>query len=158
MITGNSRLRHLWQFGEARCWARWIWEPFWPPNISSFLWKMLRHALPVDKRVQSRGIPLVFGCRCCEERSEETLIHLLIHSTVARQVWKFFAYFFKLPSEYRSILQALNIWMVGASATSQHGIIRRACSAYIFREIWVSQCSATYEDGIMRARNICVKV
>lgn len=112
----------------------------------------------MDTRVQSRGISLVSGCHCCRDRSEETLFHLFILSEVARQVWKFFANFSKLPSEYSLILQALNIWMVGSSTTSQYEIVKRACSAYIFREIWVSRCSATYDDGHMSARTICVKM
>lgn len=104
-----------WSGWAERCWERGIWAPFIPPNISNFLWKLLRHAFPVDTRVQSRGISLVSGCHCCRDRSEETLFHLFILSEVARQVWKFFANFSKLPSEYSLILQALNIWMVGSS-------------------------------------------
>lgn len=48
--------------------------------------------------------------------------------------------------------------MSGASESTQYGVYRAACAAYIFREIWVPQCSATYEDMDMNARAICLKV
>lgn len=41
------------QPGIKRDWARWIWHGSLPPNIAAFLWKLLRHAVPVDSRVKS---------------------------------------------------------------------------------------------------------
>lgn len=144
--------------GIKRRWASGIWGAFIPPVISTFLWKLLRHALPVDTRIQSRGIYLASRYRCCSEQSEESLAHLFIHSEVVRQVWSYFANIFKLPSGYSSILQALNILMAGTPGTSQYGIARIFCSAYIFREIWVARCNATYDEDQMSAQIICSKV
>lgn len=107
---------------------------FSTPDI--FLWKILRHALPVDTRVQSRGIQVVSGCRCCTARSEESIVHLFLSSQVSRQVWNYFAKTFHLPSGYNSILQVLNI----------------------LREIWVARCKATYDEGNMNVPNICNRV
>lgn len=47
-------------------WARRIWNPHFPPNIGAFLWKLMLHALPVDTRIQTRGITLASRCRCCK--------------------------------------------------------------------------------------------
>lgn len=143
---------------SKRRWNQWIWASFFPPDLSTFLWKLLKHALPVDTRVQSRGIYLASGCRCCRDRSEESLVHLFIYSDIARQVWQAFANIFKLPGKYSSTLQALNIWMAGCSDRTQYGVLRMACSAYIFKEIWVSRCSATYDDRLMNFETIRVKV
>lgn len=35
-------------------------------NIGAFLWKLMLHALPVDTRIQTRGITLASRCRCCK--------------------------------------------------------------------------------------------
>lgn len=142
-----------------RCWASWIWDSFIPPDSSTFLWKLLRHALPVDTRIPSRGIYLASRCRCCSVQTEdESLVHFFIHSEVARQVCTYFANILRLSYGYSSILQAFNIWMAGILGTSQYGIARILCSAYIFREIWVARCGATYYEENMSVRSICSKV
>lgn len=47
------------QRGAARRWEKWVWQPRFPPNLSIFLWRLVRHALPVNSRIQSR-YPLSF--------------------------------------------------------------------------------------------------
>lgn len=51
--------------GATRLWAKWIWNSCFPPTIAAFLWRLLRHDVPVDCRVQTRGIVLASRCRYC---------------------------------------------------------------------------------------------
>lgn len=119
--------------GARRAWAKWILRLWVPPNISAFLWRMLRHTLPVDSRIQTRGILLASRCRCCNNPQQETIRHLFTQSEVAMAVWKYFGEIFDIPSQFNSILQALTIWMATTSKDTQYGICRATVVAYIFR-------------------------
>lgn len=44
---------------------RLVWNSRFFPNLGAFPWKLFRYALPVDSRIQSRGINLVSRCICC---------------------------------------------------------------------------------------------
>lgn len=133
-------------------------NPFYHRIYRVFLSKLIRHVLPVGTRIRARGIYFASRCKCCREPSEESTVHLFIASEVAREVWSCFAHILGIPSSYRSVLQALHIWMAWASSSSQHCLCRMAFSAYIFWEICVSCCSATYGDSVMSAREICWNV
>lgn len=115
--------------GVDRIWSRWVWQYILPPNISAFLRKVVKHAVPVDSPVRAKGISLVPGCRCYINSSQESII---------------FTYLFTR--------------MAGRSSSSQYDMCRIGIAAYIFREVWVARCQATYEDIPIYSRNICLKV
>lgn len=135
-----------------------MWQSSFPPNLSIFFWSLVRHAIPVDSRIQSKGILFASRCRCCKAPHSESLLHLFIHSKVAVAVWKCFGSIFQLPYFFNSILQAMSIWMAPVNATSQYGLCRVAVAAYILKEIWVARCHATFEESKMNASQICLKV
>lgn len=124
--------------GTHRKWATWIWSSFFPPSVSIFLWRLLRHGLPVDCHIRPRGITLSSRCRCCRTHEEETLDHLFVESQVAREVWKCFGAIFRLPNWFISILQALSTWIPEVNLATQYGICRNVVAAYVLWEIWVS--------------------
>lgn len=97
-------------------------------------------------------------CRCCQVAASETLVHLFIQSEVAVAVWKCFGELFNMLFRFRSILQAMAIWMAHLKAKSQYSVCRLGLVAYIFRELWVARSSATFEGKIMKAREVCLKV
>lgn len=76
----------------------------------------------------------------------------------AIKVWKHFENIFLVPHVFRSITQALSLWMVGCSVSSQYGMNRIGIAAFIFREIWVARFRATYDNYTMNVREICLKV
>lgn len=65
---------------------------------------------------------------------------------------------FRLPFTFTSVLQALAIWMARCNSNSQYGLCRLVVAAYIFRELWVARCLATYEDAPRNSRSICRKI
>lgn len=155
-----SMKNFIWERRPAcgnRLWAQWIWKKYLPPNISAFMWRMIRHGLPVDCSVETRGIQMVSRCRCCSQSQTESLQHLFVQSEIAMAVWKCFGEIFRLLTQFTSILQALNICMAPTSNNTQYGICRASVAVYIYREIWV-RCAATFEAKAMRARAICLRV
>lgn len=97
-------------------------------------------------------------CRCCVNLQTESLCDMFIHSDIATAVWKSFGEIFHLPYHFHSKLQAIGIWMAPTSKDTQYGICHASVAAYIFREIWVSRCSATFENKLMKARAICLMI
>lgn len=91
-----------------RKWAKWIWNKFLPANISAFLWRLARHALPVDSRIQTRGILIASRCHCCHNHEVESLSHLFISFEVAcglEMLWGMF----RLPYHFPSTTQAMRL-------------------------------------------------
>lgn len=86
--------------GVTRRWASLISHTSLPLKISIFLWKLFRHALPVDTRIQSRGINMASRCQCCEDTQEESIPHLFLRSQLAIDVWAYFGKIFRLPESY----------------------------------------------------------
>lgn len=106
----------------VQMWAKWIWHPILRPNITSFLWKLLRHTIPIDCRVCTRGVHLVSRCRCCSAPNEESLVHLFIQFEIAAEVWKCFGLIFRLPFKFQSILHAMKTWMNIPTSPSQFDV------------------------------------
>lgn len=70
--------------GYKRLWARMVWQNFMAPKINTFLWKLIRQALPVDSRIIAKGI--ASKCRCCNSPDVESTIHLFLLSDIASEV------------------------------------------------------------------------
>lgn len=97
MFSIKECIEHTRSWGIERRWANWIWNPCFPPNLSTFLWKVLRHALHVNSGIQTRGILLASRYCCCKEFNTETLVHLFINLEVELAVWKCFGEFYNIP-------------------------------------------------------------
>lgn len=76
--------------GVQRSWARCIWNRTLPPNIAAFMWKVIRHAIPVDSRIKTKGIIMASRCHCCSMYDVETTSHLFLHSEITKAVWQCF--------------------------------------------------------------------
>lgn len=77
---------------------------------------------------------------------------------IAIKVWKHFEFFLRVTHVFGSVTQPLSCWMAGWSASIQYGMCRIGVAAFIFREIWVARCRATYDEYPMNMREICLKV
>ncbi|KAL9308446.1 putative reverse transcriptase zinc-binding domain-containing protein [Arabidopsis thaliana] len=60
-----------------------IWSLNTAPKIKVFLWKVLKGAVAVEDRLQTRGILIEDGCSMCSEK-DETLNHILFQCPLAR--------------------------------------------------------------------------
>lgn len=75
---------------NKKIWAKWALNSMLPPNIQVFLWKLIRHALPVHCRILSQGVFMVSRCSCWKTYQEESLTHLFLNSELAKEVWRCF--------------------------------------------------------------------
>lgn len=133
-----------------------MWHNTLPPKISTFMWKLMRHALQIDSRIIGKGIQIASKCHCCKNNSLETLSHLFLQSEIAREVWRCFGEIFWLPSNFISIGQALATWVPKLRALSQFDICRVGVATFSLWEILVTRCAATFEGTTMKARRICL--
>ncbi|KAL0407591.1 UNVERIFIED_CONTAM: putative ribonuclease H protein [Sesamum latifolium] len=77
--------------------------------MSIFLWRLLNNKIPVDQRIQSKGIQLASKCTCCN--CIETINHVFLDGPEISKVWEFFARKFSvnLPST-NNIILFLSYW------------------------------------------------
>ncbi|XP_012848003.1 PREDICTED: uncharacterized protein LOC105967963 [Erythranthe guttata] len=139
-------------------WTTRIWQPYLPHRTSGFLWKLIHHALPVDQRIISRGIPLASRCVCCQSPCPEDIAHLFLHSEIAVRVWKHFGSLFQVQDRFESPKHALCVWVPRPSDLSLYAMIRNSVVCHIFREIWNARCRVVYADGDMSSAEIIRKV
>lgn len=71
-FSSKAYMNFLRPPGCKRSLAEIVWHSFLPPNVSTFLWKLIRHALPVDIRIATKGIHLASKCRCCKVLEQGT--------------------------------------------------------------------------------------
>lgn len=76
--------------GHKRSWADIVWHTFLHLKITTFIWKLMRQALPVDNRIICKGIQMASKCRCCKEPAVESIRHLFLQSEIAGEVWRCF--------------------------------------------------------------------
>lgn len=144
--------------GHKRAWVARTWHTTLPPKITSFIWKLMRHTIPLDGRIMERGIQLASQCRCCKQKSSEDLCHLFLHSEIAREVWRCFGEIFRLQSRFSSMGQLVATSLPKVGALSQFDLCQAGIAAFSLWEIWVARCEATFERTVMKARRIFLKV
>lgn len=116
----------------------------------------MRHALPVDSRIISRGIQIASKCRCCKESSTESIRHIFLQSDIGRAVWRCFGEIFRLPTVFSSMGRVINRWIPKVGKRSSIG--RASIASFSLWEIRVARCAAIFEGTPMNARRICLKV
>ncbi|KAL9669607.1 hypothetical protein QQ045_007154 [Rhodiola kirilowii] len=87
------------------------WQPWIPPKISVFLWRMWHHSLPTDDNIIKCGISMVSKCWCCRSPRREETEHLFIHSELARPAWNFLAYIFDKPVP-EAMVHLQQVWFI----------------------------------------------
>lgn len=129
-----------------------------PSNLTTFSWKLMHHALEVDRRTRSKGVQLTSICKCCAQGNAGSITHLFLHSEVASSVLNCFGSIFHLPYQFVSVAQALAVWSSLPSNPSQFVICKASIVRWIFRELWILRCAAVYEGTLMVARRIAIKI
>ncbi|KAL9680938.1 hypothetical protein QQ045_012719 [Rhodiola kirilowii] len=111
-----------------------IWQPWLPPKISTFIWRLRRNAIAMDDRVQSCGIHIVSKCRCCPFLARESSDHLFVHSHSADEVWKLVKRIFngQVP---RTMHKLWSYWFGGPIKTIIDAL-RLTWACYGLWEIW----------------------
>lgn len=62
-------------------------------KINFFFWKAWKGRIPIDDNLARIGINLVSKWYCCERGTQETMRHLFLAATTAKELWTFFSRF-----------------------------------------------------------------
>ncbi|XP_042067142.1 uncharacterized protein LOC121810441 [Salvia splendens] len=84
-----------------------IWNQGLAPTMSVFIWRLLFGRLPVDEKLQRRGIELASRCQCCRSPWVESLSHVFLSSQSAIYAWEYFNAWF--PSSHTPIHTSTDI-------------------------------------------------
>ncbi|XP_026442987.1 uncharacterized protein LOC113342770 [Papaver somniferum] len=107
-----------------------------PPKIGFFLWLLAYNRLPTRDLLGRRGMDIPQGCLFCD--ADETSDHLLLHCTFARQVWNDFMckanWFFSMPADVNSMLQAWGLAQDSKECTAVWYIIPAAIMWSLWKE------------------------
>lgn len=135
--SGEFSSKAYWELirekGVNRRWTSRIWRHFIPYKTCAFMWRLLHHALPVDQRVRTKGIPIVSRCSCCKLHKEETLQHLFLQSECAAKVWEFFGKCFGVSHVPNSIYRTIMVWSPKVVNDDQFTAVRTSVSSRLMR-------------------------
>ncbi|XP_041995737.1 uncharacterized protein LOC121745859 [Salvia splendens] len=104
---GNFTVASAWEEvrlrGEEMDIYKIIWDKGINPTISVFLWRLMANRIPMDEKVQWRGVALASKCRCCGKPDTESRLHLFVNGEAAREIWSHFAKWFPQVPPYGGI-------------------------------------------------------
>ncbi|XP_058068768.1 uncharacterized protein LOC131218105 [Magnolia sinica] len=154
--SGRFKVGSAWELlrtpGVIYRWYRWVWHPHIPPKISLFCWKIIHKAVPMDARIQEKGVAIVSKCVCypaSHQPSVEALDHLFSEGTAARQVWGYFQPFFRLTdTSQRSAMGRANAWSAPSSSHDRLLPLRVLLPPFIFWEIWLKRNKAKFNGTV----------
>lgn len=98
---------------------RWPWKYIWktnlPPKITCFSWIALNESCLTQDNLNRRGMPIINRCFMCRQHSESNR-HLLLHCSVASDMWCMFLSIFGLswvmPQSIREVYECWSGWKV----------------------------------------------
>ncbi|XP_058071103.1 uncharacterized protein LOC131220151 [Magnolia sinica] len=136
--------------GQRRSKVNWVWHAKLPPKISTFVWKLLHNAIPIDYNIQSRGISLASMCVCCNDSqthcpSKETLPHLFLYGKLASAVWPRFGAIFGTTLSMEGTLLG---WWQAHQASGCTATLQGLLLSIIMLDIWKSRNEARFEGSL----------
>lgn len=72
-------------------WAKCVWNKWVPTKINVFVWRLIQDRIPTLPNLKRRNIinqEEADFCRLCEEKEEESIMHLFFNCRFASQIWK----------------------------------------------------------------------
>ncbi|KAL0400828.1 UNVERIFIED_CONTAM: putative ribonuclease H protein [Sesamum latifolium] len=147
--TGNFSVKSAWELvrngGIRRPFLKEFWHPTVTPSMSIFIWRLLHNFIPVDERLREKGLSIVSKCMCC--RNSETVQHLFLNGTVAREVWLYFGTLFSLiPPHTEYISTMIHAWRL-SSPFVKNGHIRLLLPILILWSMWRMRNEAKFNDA-----------
>ncbi|XP_047979233.1 uncharacterized protein LOC125221150 [Salvia hispanica] len=162
---GNFTVASAWELirnrGEKMEVYEFIWGKGISPTISVFLWRLLANRIPVDAKLQWRGVSLASKCHCCSEPDMETRLHLFVNSEAATGVWNHFAKWFpQAPNFDRggcNLEDRLRWWQRHKRCNNKHHLcILIPCLIYWF--LWTERNGCVHLEKSFKVENICRRI
>jgi hypothetical protein len=99
---------HVLRAPPATCFP---WKCIWcvkaPPRVAFFMWTATWGRILTCDNLKKKGMALAGWCCMCKN-ADETVVHLLLHCSIARQIWGFVFQFvginWVLPSHVSEVL------------------------------------------------------
>ncbi|KAG2255137.1 hypothetical protein Bca4012_091693 [Brassica carinata] len=93
-------------------WKKNIWSPPLLPKLKFFLWKVALNALPTGDNLQKKGLLINTNCARCG--GTESIYHILVHCTFAKEVWEVGPWLHQLNPlhfvNFKELLKASHTW------------------------------------------------
>lgn len=135
-----------------------IWGRGISPTISIFMWRLVANRIPVDAKVQWRGVSLASKCRCCLVSGSETRLHLFVNGEAANSVWKHFERWFSHAPEFerrgQNLEGRLRWWQRHTRIKDKHHLcILVPCLICWF--LWTERNGCVHEEKKFKSDNVC---
>lgn len=160
--SGEFSTTSYWNFYRTKHeefkWHNYVWNKYIPPKISAFLWRLSKHAIPVDSILLSMGFKMASRCRCCLHPAEETEDHLFVNSELAKSVWNHFSSMFNLNISYSSLDQLAESWLLHSSPNNIAGISKNVIFATGLWEIWKHRNNVIFEGSRWSDHDVIIKI
>ena len=121
-----------------------IWKTKAPPWVAFFSWTAALGKILTAENLRHRGIILVNWCCMCKV-AEESVEHLLLHCTYARELWDMifvlFGVHWVMP---RSVMALFDCWQ-GSLGHHQNSVIWRAVLHCVLWCLWRERNARTFE-------------
>ena len=121
-----------------------IWKTKAPPRVAFFSWTAALGKILTSENLRHRGIILVNWCCMCKVAGE-SVDHLLLHCTYAREIWDMifvlFGVHWVMP---RSVMALFDCWQ-GSLGRHQNAMIWRAVPHCVLWCLWRERNAWTFE-------------
>lgn len=139
-------------FYDCLCWKQ-IWSASVPPKVKSFIWHLLTNSLPIQRRLQEKGMDITAKCPCCD--NTKTLFHVFFFIVIRLlrvcKSWVFLIYSWHLRmlfTEFGFIVEDCKMmlkkipniyirWVNKQNNKVTHHLTRASCDHRIFY-VWES--------------------
>ncbi|XP_042033147.1 uncharacterized protein LOC121779791 isoform X2 [Salvia splendens] len=162
---GNFTLASAWEQvrhrGEEREVFKIIWNKSITPTISVFMWRLLANRLPIDEKLQWRGVAMASKCRCCAIPKSESRLHLFVNGEAAKGVWDHFASWFPQAKAFvwpRNNVERRLRWWQQQSRSRYRPHVSTIIPCLILWYIWTERNGCIHRGTSFRLENVCYRV
>ncbi|XP_058080685.1 uncharacterized protein LOC131228852 [Magnolia sinica] len=159
--SGRFSMRSAWQLlrspSPAPVWASWIWLGSLLPKFSIFMWRLLQNVIPVDSRVQDKGVAMASRCRCCLQGTnvsphQESIPYLFLFGRHAQNLWNSFGSICGIPPLVHSFVAGkLNFLRNALAPGAAHNRVCYMLSILILWEIWRPGNNFVFDNSPMNS-------
>lgn len=136
-----------------------LWSKCWPPKVSFFLWSASKEKILTKDQLCKRGWKKdwVNHCYNCVN-AEETSSHLLLHCSVASNVWNFFRVEFSLIwTVPHTISTALQTWPM-SKKKSRKALVIKVLPVAILWSLWKERNNRAFNNKSLTLAKLIQKI
>ncbi|XP_047942726.1 uncharacterized protein LOC125189497 [Salvia hispanica] len=163
--NGDFSTASAWDLVRKRAGKRLIYEMIWGRSIglsiSMFLWRLIANRVPVDTKMQWRGISLASKCRCCAKPQVESRLHLFVNGEAARRVWHHFSRWFPQVPPFVEVGDNIELRFRWWQRHLGHRSGQHLCTiipCLVFWFIWLERNENVHREKLFEVANVVKKI